>query len=277
MGKRFGGRTSQMTPMGLRVHALAMAVLCLTLLLNACALGSPDPKAKEFIKECILPTDQASTIGGHWRVTPIPIAFHQGDWQPDEIADITKAADTWNTFYTATQGIQVLDYGTGGNAKVSAQPVPTNVCAQGILTGSTFSGQVVIYKSAKWPHPGGATSTIALTSFCTSPAKPYPSTYMAYMEVNYQNFFTEGHKVPDLQTIVAHELGHLLGLNHSCDTAVNKAGTPDCSKPDLNPDYRAALMFPSFGFTEDLQGEQKRELFANDQGRANCLYQAVKK
>jgi hypothetical protein len=249
----------------------------LAMILTGCALGGSSTKAVEYVKDCVLPTDQASTIAGHWRVTPIPIAFHQGDWQPDEIADITKAVDTWNTFYNATQGIKVLDYGTADNARVSAQPVPTNICAQGILQGNQFSGQVVVYKQGKWPHPGGATSTIALTSFCTSPAKPYPSTYMAYMEVNYQNFFTEGHKVPDLQTIISHEFGHLLGLYHSCDASSNKAGTPDCQSPTLNPDYQAALMFPVFGFNADLTGEQKRDLATNDQGRANCLYQAAAK
>jgi hypothetical protein len=54
-----------------------------------------------------------------------------------------------------------------------------------------------------------------------------------------------------------------------------KTGQPDCLKADLNADYREALMFPVFGFNEDLSGEQKRELYSNDQGRANCLYQST--
>jgi hypothetical protein len=243
--------------------------------LTGCALGGSDSSAKQLVKECVLPGDQAGTIAGHWRVTPIPISFHQGDWAPDEINEIVAGADTWNTFYSATQGIKVLDYGTKDAVHTSTQAVPTNVCAQGILQGNTFSGQVVLYKQGKWPHAGGAATTIALTSFCTSPAKPYASTYMAYMEVNYQGFFVAGRKVPDLQTIISHEFGHLLGLYHSCDSGSVKAGQPDCLAPALNADYRSALMFPVFGFNDDNTGEQKRDLASNDQGRANCLYQAA--
>ena len=97
---------------------------------------------------------------------------------------------------------------------------------------------------------------------------------MAYMELNYQGFFVSGRKVPDLQTIMLHEFGHLLGLYHSCDSGSTKAGTPNCLSGTLKTEYRDAVMFPVFGFNEDLTGEQKRELNENDQGRANCLYKA---
>src|SRR4051812_42379691 len=70
--------------------------------LSACALGGSDSN-KPLVKDCVLPPDQAATIAGHWRVTPIPIAFATGsNWQPDEIADMVAAADTWNKFYSAT-------------------------------------------------------------------------------------------------------------------------------------------------------------------------------
>ncbi|MGK5083397.1 matrixin family metalloprotease [Bdellovibrionota bacterium FG-1] len=258
------------TPIALLITALLAGVIG-----HGCALGTDNSTpTPQLVKACIVPSDQAATIAGHWRISPIPIAFHQNDWQPDEIAEIVKAADIWNTFYSATQGVKVLDYGTdAGNVRISSQGVPTNVCGQGLLAGNQFSGPVVIYKQGTWPHASGAQSTIALTNFCTSPAKPYPSTYMAYMEVNYQYFFTAGHKIPDLQTIIAHELGHLLGLYHSCDMGSTKPGTPDCLSAKLNTDYKRALMFPVFGFNEDLTGEQKRALASNDQGRANCLYQ----
>jgi hypothetical protein len=169
--------------------------------------------------------------------------------------------------------LAALDYGPDKlNPRLSKAPKPSGLCATGILQGNQFTGQVVIYKSARWPYPT-LQQAIALTSFCPTPAKPLPSFYMAIMEVNYQNFFIDGRKVPDLQTIILHEFGHLMGLNHSCENVSNKTGTPDCRASTLNADYHEAVMFPVFGFDEATgAGEQKRTLTTNDQGRANCLY-----
>lgn len=242
-------------------------------LLSGCALKFGD-EASGVIKACILPTDQKGTLAGRWKVTPIPVAFHQGDFSAEELAAMTAAADTWNTFFAASQGIaQVIDYGEGGSIKVSSQAVPSDACTMGLLQGNTFTGQVVVYKQATWPHTGAA-STMALTSFCTRSATPVPQMYMAYMEVNYQGFFRAGQKQPDLQTIIAHEFGHLLGLFHSCDKGSTATGKPNCDSSGLAPEYKSALMFPTFGFNADLTGEQKRSLEDNDQGRANCLYPA---
>ena len=80
----------------------------------------------------------------------------------------------------------------------------------------------------------------------------------AVMELNYVNFFRSGMPVPDLQSLVTHELGHLLGLNHSC-VGAGCNGAPS--------DYINAIMFPSYN-----PGSIKRALNSNDQGRANCLY-----
>jgi hypothetical protein len=249
------------------------ALLCALPTLSSCALGLGDADA-EVIKACVLPTDQKATLAGKWKITPVPIAFHQGDFSSEEIGEMTAAADTWNAFFAASQGLEkVIDYGSGGSVKVSAQAVPSDACTTGLLQGNTFTGQVVIYKQATWPHSGAAT-TMALTSFCTRSATPVPQMYMAYMEVNYQGFFRDGQKQPDLQTIIAHEFGHLMGLFHSCDKGSIATGKPNCDSGALPPEYRAALMFPTFGFNADLSGEQKRDLQANDQGRANCLYPA---
>ncbi len=263
-------------PFGLRAMAM-YALLFTSAHLTGCAFGTT-PKAKSLVTTCVLPTEQAGTLAGHWRTTPVPLAFHQGDFSAEELNAITAAADAWNAFFTASQGITVLDYGAAGNARTSSAAVPGNVCAQGILQGTSFNGQVVIYKQSTWPHPGTVNSTIALTTFCTTPGAPtpqvpLPSTYMAYMEVNAQGFFSAGRKVPDLQTIILHEFGHLLGLLHSCDSGTTKPGMPDCQKPELKQEFSEAVMFPVFGFNEDATGEQRRELTSNDQGRANCLYQ----
>jgi hypothetical protein len=268
--RRFGAFQGVAMPAG-----KALLVACLLAVAGSgCAL-SLGKEGASVVKTCVLPTDQRATLAGKWKITPIPIAFHQGDFSSDEITQMTTAADTWNAFFAASQGIsQVLDYGASGNVRLSTQPVPTDACTIGLLQGNTFTGNVVVYKQATWPHTG-ASSTMALTSFCTRSATPVPAMYMAYMELNYQGFFREGLKQPDIQTIITHEFGHLLGLFHSCDKGSTTTGKPNCDSSGLDPAYQAAVMFPTFGFNSDLSGERKRELKDNDQGRANCLYTAT--
>ena len=81
--------------------------------------------------------------------------------------------------------------------------------------------------------------------------------YMAIMEVNYQSFFVDGRKLPDLQSISLHEFSHLMGLDHSCER-INKDGVPNCTNPEMNQDYYRAVMFPIFAFNTTGSGEQKR-------------------
>lgn len=246
----------------------------LLVFLNGCALYNPSSSTVNIVKTCNVPSDQSGTINGHWPITPIPIAFHQGDFDAStEQTPITKAADTWNQFYTASMNITTIDYGgsvASAKTTTTSDPAGATLCNQGILQGTKFGGAVGIYKLGKWPTAYPA-SAMALTTFCYTQATPYRRIYMAVMELNYQNFFVSGQKIPDLQSIVLHEMGHLMGLDHSCST-VTKAGYPDCANSNIDPDYLSASMYPVFGFDQSGNGEVKQTLGTNDQSRANCLY-----
>lgn len=240
-----------------------------------CSISSSS-SGQMLIKTCNVPSDQSGTISGHWPKTPIPIAFHQGDFNPTETGQITAAIDTWNYFYSASIGIPTISYGSAGSPTLSTSQNPAQLgalCGQGVLSSGQFSGNIVIYKLGQWPtsYP---TTAMALTSFCINSTNngSYPNMYMAVIEVNYQNFFSAGNKIPDLQTIFLHELGHLLGLNHSCEATPTKAGVPNCNAPSLNPDYNSAIMYPVFTFDTSGAGQVKRTLGQNDESRANCLY-----
>lgn len=250
-----------------------LAGLCACFALPACALYNPSG-TKSYTKDCVIPQDQSGTISGKWNGLPIPIAFAQGQFSQDETDAITAAATTWNDFYTYSKSFTVLDYGDSASSpRTTSNSNPRNssgFCALGIFQGSQFTGNVGVYKVAQWPS-SYAKNAMALTTYCTSPQTTFPKMYMAVIEINYQNFFVEGTKIPDLQSIITHELGHLLGLGHSCEPTT-KSGYPNCNDTGLNPDYIRANMFYTFGFDTAGMGEIKRNLGTNDQNRANCIY-----
>jgi hypothetical protein len=261
--------------MGYRIRDLTKCGWVFFILIHsACALYSPS-SSKTYTKDCIVPQDQSGTVSGKWNALPIPIAFAQGQFSQDEINAITAAATSWNDFYKYSKGYtSVLDFGESTTSpRTTSNSNPKNssgFCALGIFQGSQFVGNVGIYKVSQWPT-SYAQNAMALTTFCTSPQSPLPKMYMAVIEINYQYFFVQGTKVPDIQSIITHELGHLLGLGHSCEPT-QKSGYPNCNDSSLNPDYIKANMFYTFGFDQSNMGEIKRDLGTNDQNRANCIY-----
>jgi hypothetical protein len=248
-----------------RQSSLGFALSLLAVLVSACA----QTNTGVLVKECVLPSDQSGTLLGKWTLKPVPIAFHQGDFSSSEISAMIAAADTWNNFYGASQGFSMIDYG-GSSPRMSSAGRPQNVCGLSpIISGSRFTAPVVIYKDGVLPASFTA-SQFAVTTGCTTPTTPLKHRISAIIDLNYRDYFVQGRRVPDLQSIVLHEFGHLAGLDHSCESGSTTAGMPNCNAG--NSDYVDAVMSPLFGFDASGYGEQKRELTANDEGRANCLY-----
>jgi hypothetical protein len=215
--------------------------------------------------QCVVNADQASLFMGHWSSHPIPLAVEANDFSSSELAALEASIQTWNDFFTASKGFQLYLTGSSLNtvSNGGTRVTQSTVCSQTLVGPNGFTNSIMIYKTRSgWTY---GSAIMALTSVC--PIVVSGSTYKKYvsgvMEVNFQNYFNSGQPIPDLQSIVTHELGHMLGLGHSCDGASCTSTMP--------ANYSAAMMYPSLGFN-GTAGEVKRDLNDNDQERANCLY-----
>lgn len=260
--------------MGNRSFSLSLLIILTTFgFFSGCA---PDKFKKGsggyFIKQCIFSGDQQYSLQGRWNVPPIKVSFKAGDWSGTETKALQDGANVWNLFFNASKKFSIFstgDYGSGHLSNAN-QTVPS--CAS-----NTHPDGAVIYKrQSAW---GKSPTAIAVTTTCftTKGDGSLANIFNAILEFNYVNFFLTSKK-PDIQSIATHELGHLMGLDHAC----GPLGRPNQNKPNVacpsvvtDPDNPliSSVMFPVVFFNASGQGEQKRSLSSNDQGRANCLYE----
>jgi len=252
------------------------SILALAFLMSACGVRNTQSSTSLLTTDCVLSPDQGGTLTGRWVQPAVPIAFHAGDWNSSEMSAITAAADKWNSFFAASMGYPAIDYGSAASPRTSNVPHTTDeqdFCANQTIvnTDSTFNAPIVIYKQGTWDQ--NISAVIALTTTChhAVTGKILPRFHDGFMDINYVNFFVNGNRVPDLQSIVLHEMGHLMGINHSCESAPNGAGVPTCSGM-MSSSYRTASMYPTFSFFSSGAGEVRRSLNDNDAGRMNCVY-----
>ena len=79
-----------------------------------------------------------------------------------------------------------------------------------------------------------------------------------------------------MQTVVLHELGHSLGLDHSCQSGSGSSSFIGCDNVNTGDPYHLAIMFPSIQMADPATNtppEIKNNLTDNDQARAICEYQ----
>lgn len=176
-----------------------------------------------------------------------------------QVSKIESAVQTWNAYGRRTIGHDLF---RTQQAQLSANsvPEPSDDCS---FPGSSGAFSVVLMNDqATWLALGFSKANPGVTLRCST-----GTDYTRKQVVLLNPANMDGSQVM-FESVILHELGHAIGLDHSC--VANSNGTSNyvgCDSPSVSLDYKEAVMFP---FVSADPGKQKEDLRSNDQERATC-------
>ena len=254
--------------------------------LTACTAAAPSENpggASSNITHCQLPTDQGrGSLLGSWQGLGIPIVFDKDFYVTDSgvaMDSVRGAVETWNRWAQAKGHLKAFTIyndvaGTQGGMEI---PNLTD-CSQSSYS-SAITSFVGVWKLGSYePRRNSRTSCGAAkkllpdgvqgqTDWVVSGGKIVGSSIL----LNFEGFNAPGKDHIDLESLLLHEMGHVLGLYHSCNGSTpgstDATTAPDCSAGSTNVNYKTAVMFPFLYANQVRRGLQK-----NDYARINCLY-----
>jgi MYXO-CTERM domain-containing protein len=244
------------------------------LLAAAAALATPRPAAAfvRYVTDDNAPFFWAQTSVA---ITGYPKDFTQTSMTEDQIsAAVAGAAAAWSSGKNACTYLQL---------ETSLSHGPTPLAVNDARNSLIFHGTVWCHVAADGScDMGYDSSALAVTTDTANTATG--QIYDADVEVNLVNYqWADVVEDPslggdmDLQNALTHELGHLIGLDHTCFEQLTSATgvrpddntgqpVPDCSLADA--DVQATTMFPS-ATGGDIQ---KRTLSPDDQNAVCTIY-----
>ncbi len=240
---------------------------------------------------CALPKDQGiGSLHGHWASLPVPIVFDKDFYMADggaALPSLRNAMQSWNLWGTlrGRQAFTLRNDGVGINGGRDIPPLTD--CAQASYT-SSVTDAVGIWKitGAGAYHRNTRDSCGANLNGGAGKIMPIgvqgqtdwiiqnSNIVGASILLNFEEFNSPGQRLIDVESLLLHELGHVLGLLHSCNGSTQSSSdsttAPACSTGGVISaplEYTNAVMFP---FLE--VGQSRRQLQQNDYSRINCLY-----
>jgi hypothetical protein len=257
-----------------RRRALALALVAGM----AVGLGGA-PAAQAYVR---YKTDSGKPF--HWRQTCVPLTFYPDTMidvagamamTPEQIAHAVRtSAEAWSSNANPCSFLQINadppmvagDAGADGSATAPAKAVYDK-------------RNSLIFQTVNWSFDSQA---LAITSVFVLPSDG--TIKDADIEINSVNFIwadvdlDHSASRQDLQNALTHEMGHLVGLDHTCYTHAANTTRPlddmGLPIPDCNdwapPDVRATTMYASAK-----EGDTQKRTLAPDELRAICAMYPV--
>ncbi len=262
------------------MHSFRFFLLCVAFLASACSARAPgngDPDRITNFTGCVLPKDQGQgSLQGAWSSLPIPIVFDKDFYVTDQgeaMPALRNAVNTWNN-WAGMRGMQAFSIRLDGSDSTAGMEIPEiTECVQEAYS-SSVTDMVGIWKIAtsgfhRNRRPSCLTQQKILPDGIqgqTAWVSRGRSIVGASVLLNFENYNAPGKQLVDVESLMLHELGHVLGLLHSCKSGdSDQTSSPYCDAAASK--YRDAVMYPGLA-----TAQERRSLRQNDYNRVNCLY-----
>jgi len=240
---------------------------------------------------CQMPPDQGrGTLQGAWGALPVPLVLDTDFYvanNGEAIPALKGAIETWNG-WSRLRGMEAFQLESDGSGGTAGREIPDlNTCDQASYTaavrdvvgiwkigthgarknqreicqrdGQGRLGRILFYDDVSGSGVQGQTEWMIQNGRIIG----------ASILLNFEGYNAPGRQRIDVESLLLHELGHVLGLLHSCNgssgDSLDGTSAPACGVAPHQ--YTSAVMYPFL-----MVNQERRNLMQNDYNRVNCLY-----